>query len=341
MNGRTLWLDRSPGEVRGVVVLDGEPERLLIQREDEPDRARLGEVRRGRVRALAKGFRGAFIDLGLEQDGLLKLSADAPALTEGQAVEAEVAAEARADKAPSLRLRGLASGPPALLTPAPSLEERLRALAPDTTITTGEEAREAADEAEEAALAVRFALPRGLVMTVEPTRALIAVDVDLTEPGASRKTVLDANRAAIREAARLLRLKGLAGLVAIDLAGEAREHDALHAVAKDAFSPDQPGVVLAGISRLGLLQLAKPWRERPVRDVLTDPDGRLSARTVAARLLRALEREGRADPGARLTGVCAPEVAEHACRHVAALGPRFSITPELGRDRLSTDIRSR
>jgi Ribonuclease G/E len=61
---RRLYLDRSPGEARAVVTLDGRIERLFIDREGEPLRARLGETWRGRVRTVARGFRGAFVDLG-------------------------------------------------------------------------------------------------------------------------------------------------------------------------------------------------------------------------------------------------------------------------------------
>lgn len=338
LQGRSLFLDRSPGERRGVVLLNGLPERLLIERDGEPERARAGEVRRGRVRSLSRAFRGAFVDLGLERDGLMKLEG-VQGLSEGASVLAEVVAEGRGDKGATLRFHDRAEGPPELIRPALSLEARLRAYAPTAPVVAGDEAREAADLAEETALQTRHLVGRGAAVTIEQARALVAVDVDLGESGASKKQILDANRLAVRETARLLRLKGLSGLIVIDLAGAAREHEALLAAAREAFAADEPGVIYAGVSRLGVLEVAKPWRERPLSETFHDRDGRLSVRTVAGHLLRELEREGRADPGARLVGLASPEVAAEAQKYVAELGPRFSITAELGRDRLATDIR--
>jgi Ribonuclease G/E len=335
---RRLFLDRSPGEARAVVTLDGRFERLLIERDDEPPRARIGETWRGRVRTVTRGFRGAFIDLGLEADGLLALDAGA-ALVEGAIVEVEVTAEARDDKGPALRLLGAGEGKPQRLTPGASLEARLRGFAPDFGIETAEAARLAADAAEEAVLAETYRVATDLVLAVERTRGLTAVDVDLAKPDAGRKAILEANRTAVFEAARLARLKGLGGLIVIDLAGPAKERDSLLAAAREAFAPDDPGLVLAGISRLGVLELAKPWRERPVAQTLCDPDGRLSARSMAQRLLRALEEAGRADPGAaRVQGQAAPDVAAEAARFLGALGPRFRIeaNPELERSTYRT-----
>ncbi len=95
------------------------------------------------------------------------------------------------------------------------------------------------------------------------------------------------------------------------------------------------------VSRLGLLQIGLPRRERPVGERLLDADGRLSARSVAQRLARAAEREGRADPGGRVFAACAPAVAAEARSLIAELGPRYCLVEELGWDRLKTDISNR
>jgi Ribonuclease G/E len=338
MSVRRRYLDVCPGEARGVVTLDGLPERLIIERESEPARARLGERRAGRVREIVRAAGFAYLDIGCEPMGVLNLSGQASTLTQGQSVEVQIVAEARADKGPSLRLIGPATGEPRLLTPGPSLEERLMAAASDAQVEGGEAAREAADLAEEAALDPICRLPGGLVLSVEPTRALVAVDVDR---GGFTGKALAANLEAIAHAARLLRLKGLGGTVAIDLIGFPKEGAALRAAATRAFAADQPGVSVLAPSRLGLLQIAKPWRERPIAETLIGPDGRPTARALAQRLVRALEREGQADPGARLVAVCAPEVAVALTPFAAKLGPRFEVAPEVGRDAQSPDIRRR
>ena len=92
---------------------------------------------------------------------------------------------------------------------------------------------------------------------------------------------------------------------------------------------------------LGVLELVKPWREQPAAETLCDPDGRLSARSIAQRMLRALEREGRADPGAaRVVARCAPEVASAAAPFVGRLGPRFAVESEADRERLGFETRT-
>ena len=50
MSERTLFLDRGIGESRGVVLLDGAPERLLIVRDGDDARTRLGARHVARVR---------------------------------------------------------------------------------------------------------------------------------------------------------------------------------------------------------------------------------------------------------------------------------------------------
>ena len=56
MTRRRTFLDRSPGEARGVVLLDGRPERLFIERDGEEQGPRLGERHRARVEELSPGL---------------------------------------------------------------------------------------------------------------------------------------------------------------------------------------------------------------------------------------------------------------------------------------------
>ena len=338
MSGRRrLFLDASPGEIRAVVTLDGLPERLLIERPGQERGPRLGALYRVRIDELAAVMGMAFVELGGGEAGIVKASGGA-GLKRGAILQATVTAEARADKAATLRIVGPSEGKPALLEAAPDIELRLAAFAPGAPVVRGPDAREAADEAEDAVLAERHALADGLVLTIEPTRALVAIDVDLS-PASARARRLAANMDAVRHAARLLRLKALGGTVAIDLIGGGQDDSQLREAARSAFQPDQPGVSVLPVSRLGVLQVARPHRERPARELLCDEDGRLSARSVAQKLLRALEREGRFAPGVLLQAFCSQETAAALRPLVAALGPRFSVKEELGWDRLKTDIR--
>ena len=292
---RRLFLDRSPGEERGVVLLDGLPERLLIARDGEPPFAALGAAYIGRARAVGAGR--AFVELPHGPPGFL---ADAPRdLPEGAAIEATVAAEARGDKGPRLMLVARGEGPPRLLRPAPDLPARLGTFAPGASIVDGDAARETADMAEEAALAPTHGLKGGVRLTIETTRALTAIDVDAAPatPAAKRQEL---NLRAIRHAARLLRLKSVGGTVVIDLAGFPRAAGLMAAEAERAFAADGPGVTVLAPDRLGLLRLAKPHGLRPVAERLLDAEGRLSAETVAHRTARAALRAFALRPGRAL-----------------------------------------
>ncbi len=343
MSRRRLYLDRGPGETRGVVTLDGRPERLLIARPDDLDVQQYGARVAARVASLERGLASAFLDLGAGPQAMAPLSSG---LAEGAAIEVEIVAEARRGKGALARLIGPAEAPPRLITPAPALAERLAVLAPGAPVIEGAEARDVADAAQDAALAVDHALPGGGSIAVEPTRALTAVDVDLgARRGDPRRIVRAANLAAIGEAARVLRLKSLGGLVVIDLIGRGHDGPALSAAAKAAFSPDEPGVSIGPISRFGAFELALPRRWRPIAEVLCDADGRLSARSRGLALLRGLERAALADPGARLVGRAPPDAAAAAALYIdelaARIGARVAIAadPALAGDRFEIEAR--
>jgi Ribonuclease G/E len=343
---RRVLLDEAIGETRAVLLRDGRPERLLIEREAGPDpRLRLGARVRGRIRKLARGGGLAFIDLGVEPDATLSLGA-AKGLSEGAAVELEITAEPRADKGPAARLIGPAAGPPGLLAPAPSLQERLAVLAPGARAETGPEVREAIDAAVEEALAATTRLSGGGLLTLEPTRALVAVDVDLAEADeAGGRAARRLNLLALAETARRLRLSALGGLIVIDLIGTALNAEEIRNAAKAAFAADQPGVTIGPVTRFGALELARPWRERPVRELLNEADGRPTPLTAALALIRALERAAAADPGGRLIARAAPEVAEaarpYASRLAERIGARFELSPDLAMRRGEIDVSAR
>jgi len=244
MTERRLYLDVGVGETRGVVTLDGRPERLLISRDGDIACQALGAEVVGRIRKVERQLALAFVDLGEGPDGVLNLRPDTARLVEGQAVRVEIRSETRAGKGASLRLIGEAEGPPRIITPAPGIEDELAAVASRAEVVTGGVARAMADGAEAEALETVFPLPGGGSVAIETTRALIAVDVDLGERAGSdaKRATRGANFAALTTAARVLRLKGEGGLVVIDLAGRGHDGPALISGARLAFGPDNPGV---------------------------------------------------------------------------------------------------
>ena len=174
MSTRTLFLDRSIGEQRGVVLLDGRPERLLIVREGEPAVVQVGARVAARVRKVEPAFASAFLDLGDGHEALMSFKPDARPV-EGRLVEVEVRSEPRADKLATVRMIGAAEGAPRLLSAAPDLATQLSAFARDAAVVDGTAARSIADDAEEEALQTIHPLPGGGTLAIEPTRALVAV----------------------------------------------------------------------------------------------------------------------------------------------------------------------
>lgn len=339
MTERRIYLDVGAGETRGVVTLDGRPERLLIVRDGDCANQALGARLVARVRAVDKASALAFLDVGAAPDAVLNLTKDAGHITEGLHLEVEIRAEARWEKGASVRLIGPSDGPVRLLAPAPSIEEQLIGYAPEADLRTGPVARSVADGAQEDARSTVFPLPGGGTVAIEPTRALIAIDVDLgSRPGVeAKRATRAANFAALGVASRVLRLKGLGGLVVIDLVGRGHDAPALLSAARQAFGPDNPGVALGAIGRFGALELTVPRRSRPVLDILNDRNGAPSALTEAHSLLRALEREAVADGGGQFEGVASAEVAAAAApglaQLTARLGARLTLCAEPGRAR--------
>lgn len=341
MSVRKLYLDEAVGEARGVVTLDGRPERLIILRDEMAEETRLGARLAARVRKVEPAFASAFLDLGQGREALMSYKPDARPV-QGSMLEVELRTEPRDGKLATVRVVGPSEGQPRLIAPAPSLAEQLLAFGKDARIIEGREARDMADRAEAEALETIHPLPGGGDIAIETTRALVSIDVDLGErkgPDAKRLT-RQANITALQQAARLLRLKGLGGIVIVDLVGRGHDPNALIIAARAAFSPDNPGVAIGAVSKFGTMELSIPRRGRSVAEILLDKDGRPSATTQSLRLLRAIESEGRAQPGARLAARCASDVAKAAAplsdRLADRIGARFSIEadPAFPRERL-------
>jgi Ribonuclease G/E len=351
MSQRRLYLDVGIGETRGVVTLDGRPERLLIERGETLAAQALGARLVARVRKVERAQAIAFLDLGEGPDGVLNLRPEMERFTEGQALEVEVRGEGRpdrggADKGATLRLIGPAQGAPRVLEAAPDVAAQLQAVAPRAELITGAAARRVADEAQEEALQTEFPLPGGGSVAIERTRALTAVDVDMgARPGPeAKRAARAANLAALNTTARVLRLKGLGGLVVIDLTGRGHDGPTLLSAARTAFAADNPGVALGPISRFGTLELTIPRRTRPALDVLADAAGVPTAHTEALAVIRALEREAAADGGARLEALASEDVVAAASAYlkdlIARVGARVSLRADPARTRAVHTVRS-
>lgn len=150
-------------------------------------------------------------------------------------------------------------GGPELLVDAPTPHEEAwrdwAEPAPDAVIA-GDFADHGVLDAIDALLGPRVALSQGAHMWIEPTRALIAVDVNTgndTTPAASLK----ANIAAVHALPRQLRLRGLGGQVVVDFAPMPRRNrSALEQQMKAAFK-GEPEATLSGWTPLGNFEMQR------------------------------------------------------------------------------------
>src|SRR5258708_39588354 len=97
MSERRLYLDQGIGETRGVVTLDGRPERLLIRRDDDDPRLLLCARLVARVASLEPALATAFLDLGNGAEAILPFKPDAKPVP-GQAIDIEIPAGPRRSK---------------------------------------------------------------------------------------------------------------------------------------------------------------------------------------------------------------------------------------------------
>ena len=177
-------------------------------------------------------------------------------------------------------MRGLAeaviadlSGPPELLVDAPGPHEAAwrdwADPAPDE-VAEGEGAFAAfgVPEMIEALRRPLVALPGGGSMAVEPTRALVAVDVN-TGADTSPAAGLKANVAAARDLPRQLRLRGLGGQIAVDFAPmPKKDRSALEQQLRAAFRAEGVETSLAGWTPLGLYELQRKRERLPLVEAL-------------------------------------------------------------------------
>lgn len=113
-------------------------------------------------------------------------------------------------------------------------------------------------------LATRVPLSGAGAIFIEPTRALVAVDVNTggdTSPAAGLK----ANLATARDLARQLRCRGLGGQITVDFAPMLkRDRRELEQLLRSAFRADTIDTVLAGWTPLGHFELQRKRERLPI-----------------------------------------------------------------------------
>lgn len=333
----------SPGEVRAVAVDAAGILDVALERPGTPDG--VGDLHRGRVTARVPALAGCFVALD-GADGFLPDTEGGAGATVGDAVVVRVTRAAQGGKGPRLSARVPdadrafpAAGPPALLRRGPGAVARLAALHPAAAVAVDDMlllaalrpdlgarvsfAAEALDADTEAALDALgeqdAVLPGGARLTVTPTPALTAIDMDLGSAasgarGGKTAAHLDANRAALPALARQIRARNLSGGIVVDLAGLSPKRRAVLGPDLDAaLAADPLAPRFLGFSALGFAEILRPRVHPPLHELLAGPH----AAGLAA--LRAVAREVAANAGRMPALRSAPAVAAALERDSAAL----------------------
>lgn len=167
----------------------------------------------------------------------------------------------------------------------------------------------------------KVTLPSGGHIIIDPTEALVAIDVNTggyTGRKDPKETVLRTNLDAAREIARQLRLRDVGGIIVCDFIDmddpEYRER-VLHEM-RSHLGRDRARSKVFGISELGLMQISRQRVRPSLYQAMTEPcphcggTGRiLTPQTVVRRIERAVRRAATTGESRELTVRVHPEVA--------------------------------
>ena len=241
--------DRLLFKSRHAIVTPGAPGVNVSRRIDDEDRDRLKGIG-------LEGMEGS--DMGL----ILRSSAEG-------APEDEIAGDIADMRALAEAVMGDATGrEPEALTEGdgPHALAWREWRADDVVTEAGGFAREGIDEMIAALSSPLVDLTPGS-MSVEPTRAFVAVDVN-TGGDTSPAAALKANVAAARTLPRQLRLRGLGGQVVVDFAPMSKAHRRqVEQSLRALFRADAVETSLVGWTAMGLFELNRK-RERPALERL-------------------------------------------------------------------------
>ncbi|SIS85729.1 ribonuclease E/G [Phaeovulum vinaykumarii] len=231
-------------------------------------------LRAGLEALAAEGMAGS--EMGLILRSACLIAADEDGVLDPE-MGAEIAEDIAAMRALAEAVMADLEGGPELLVAAPTPHEAAwrdwAEPAPDA-VEEGTMEAHGVPEAVDALLSPRVPLEGGGHMMIEPTRALVAVDVNTggdTSPAAGLK----ANIAAVRELPRELRLRGLGGQIVVDFAPmPKRDRAAVEQQMRAVFRRDGSETVLAGWTPLGNYEIQRKRDRRPLRDILAPEAGR-------------------------------------------------------------------
>jgi len=268
----TLYYESRFGLARAAVYKDGLPHLYAEGLESDPSVAVLGTRSVARLKARVGGM--LFLALAGGEDAVLEGPQSAlDKLAEGAAVQVEIIAEQRSsEKLARARFVDMSDGEPRRISSVIGLKDRLlvraRCIFGEGPVAIASN-RDAVVDARDQAFDASGSLPNGGFLSIEPTRALIACDVDSAQSENSlastpKSQAKACNELAVRDLPRRLRLSGHAGLVVVDLIGKRHDFERLKGLLLEGFGRET-GIVVAPIGKFGTLEFVRPWSARPLK----------------------------------------------------------------------------
>lgn len=328
-----VLVDEAIGETRACLFDDqGQPVELAIERWSERDtRVTVGSQYTGRVARIDPSLNAAFVELPKGEAGFLPFGKKGrpPAIHEGAKIKVQVTREALAGKGPNLMLLPDDED----LAETPSLVQRM--YLPDAVqiVVADRIGRARIDAAMDQALAKLVPIAGGGNICIEPTRALVAIDVDTANSALSGGKF---NYQAAQTTFRQLRLRSLGGIVVIDFAPmrTKNERAALTASLNALVKADPARVDLLPISRFGTLELLRRRTGRSPSEILLARNGKKTTETLALEALRSLQNEAVIAGGAKLELRTGSKIAEWL--QADTIGWRQAMSDKIGQRFLVT-----
>lgn len=285
-----ITCDRAGDRARAAVWRGKELCDLYVDRIASPDFS--GAVLRGKIVRTLAGQKAAWVDCGLHEKVYIETTTPlktgayitvrvASVMREGKAWRGAIQKDEKSENtagilvpppAPWVRaLAGLKEDDKALLRFAGSEDCELFHMANkdprfEAELVYKDPVHAGLDEVIDGLLETRVSLSGGASLMIERTHALIAIDVN----GGESTNPAAVNLIAVREAARQIRLRNLAGLIVIDCLKMKARPDISKVV--NAFSrvaqDDPAGIQFIGMSKLGLLECTRTRKGPALMDVM-------------------------------------------------------------------------
>ncbi|MBS0642276.1 MAG: ribonuclease E/G [Proteobacteria bacterium] len=293
----TIHAVSTPGEVRVAVSSGDELLDYALWRPGAPDS--VGDLHRGRIAAVVPAMAGAFVALA-DAEGFLPDSEGAKGLTAGTILGVRVTRAAQGQKGPRLTAKLTAEEQAAVGTGSVGLVRRGRdplhrlaarypqapVIADDSALAAGLRStlgarltlQPGATFNDDIAAAVDALaepvvdLPNGSRLSIWPTPALVAIDVDSGAAAGGRHQHEAINRAVLPALAAQIRLRNLSGAIVVDLAGlSPRRRSALAPDLERVLASDPLHPRFLGFTALGLAEIVRPRVHPPLHELLNSP----------------------------------------------------------------------